>query len=71
MIDLLRTIVNGITSIFNLTVHTLQSLIYFLLKIPTYISFFIDSLDLLPAVIVPFAIASIYIYVMYFILSRE
>lgn len=71
MLDLLRTIVNSITSFFNLTVHTIYSLFYFLFKIPTYISFFIDSLDLLPAVIVPFAIASIYIYVMYFILSRE
>lgn len=71
MIDLLRSIVDTIANYFLFLAHTLQSLVIFIMKIPTYLVFFVDSFAVLPAVIVPFAIASIYIYILYFILARE
>lgn len=71
MIKLLTTLVDVASAIVNFFVHTLLSLLYFIARIPTYITFFVDSFAILPAVIVPFAIVSIYIYVLYFILARQ
>ena len=71
MIDLIKSIVDSIALYIQFAWHTLMSLVTFMLKIPTYIVFFIDSFTILPTVIVPFAIASIYIYVLYFVLARE
>ena len=71
MIDLLKSIVDSIIAVADFFWHTIESLFVFITHIPVYLTFIFDSLSVLPAVIVPFAIASIYIYVMYFILARE
>lgn len=71
MITLLKSIVDSIVAVANFIWHTIASLFLFIKNIPIYLTFIFDSLSVLPAVIVPFAIVSIYIYVMYFILSRE
>lgn len=71
MIQLLKSIVDSIVAVASFLWHTIASLFLFLKNIPIYLTFIFDSLSVLPAVIVPFAIVSIYIYVMYFILSRE
>lgn len=71
MIALLQSFIDSIIAVANFFWHTISSLFIFITHIPVYLTFIVSSLSVLPAVIVPFAIVSIYIYVMYFILSRE
>lgn len=71
MINLLKSIVDSIFAVINFIWHTITSLFLFISHIPVYLAFIFDSFSVLPAVIVPFAIVSIYIYVMYFILSKD
>lgn len=70
MLNLLSNLVNTITAIVSFVIHSFVSLINLLVKIPTYISFIITSINLLPAVIIPFAIASVYICYVLFVLNR-
>lgn len=71
MLNLLKSIVDTIRFVLDFAIHTIQSLLYFLIKIPSYVAFFAQSFDILPAVIIPFAIASMYIYILYFIMARD
>lgn len=70
MLSLLSNIVNTLTAIVSFVIHSFVSLINLLVKIPTYISFMISAINLLPAVIVPFCIASVYICYVLFVLNR-
>lgn len=70
MIKLLTSIVDFITSVVNLVIHTIESLINLFAHIPTYVSFLTVSISYLPNIIIPFAIASISVYVVYLVLNR-
>ena len=70
MLSLLSNLVNTITAIVSFVIHSFVSLINLLVKIPTYISFMISAVNLLPAVIVPFCIAAVYISYVLFVLNR-
>lgn len=70
MINLLTSIVDYITSIVAFVVHAIDSLLNLLLHIPTYVSFLSVSIGYLPAIVMPFAIASVSIYVIFIILNR-
>ena len=71
MIELLKSIVDIVIALVSFLIHSIYTLVVFIGHIPTYISFFISSFDILPAVILPFAVVSVYIYVLYFILARN
>lgn len=71
MINLLTSLVDVVSAVINFIIHGLLSLFYFIARIPSYLAFFVTSFNILPAVVIPFAIASIYIYVLYFILARQ
>lgn len=71
MINLLRSIVDFIIAIVSFIVHTIGSLLNFITLIPEYASFLVQSLNVLPAVFIPFAIASVSIYVVLFIINRK
>ena len=71
MIGLLRSIVDTITAVLGFFVHTVTSLINLLAHIPTYVDFLVTSIGFLPAIIMPFAIASVSIYVVFLILGRN
>lgn len=70
MISLLRSIVDTITAVIGFVVHTVTSLINLLLHIPTYVDFLVTSIGFLPQIIIPFAIATVSIYVVFLILNR-
>lgn len=71
MINLLQSIVTIVTTVINFFIHTIESLISFFLNIPTYTAFLINSINILPSVIIPFALASISLYVMLMVIGRN
>ena len=70
MIKLLQSIVDTIISLVMFVWHTFLSLINLLQHIPTYVDFLVTSIGFLPAIVMPFCIASISIYVVFLILNR-
>lgn len=70
MIGLLQSIVDTVTSVIAFLIHTIDSLINLLAHIPTYVSFLTVSIGFLPTIVIPFAIASVSIYVVFLILNR-
>lgn len=70
MIDLLRSIVDTISALIGFVINIVTSLINLLLHIPTYVDFLITSIGFLPSIILPFAVASISIYVVFLLLNR-
>lgn len=71
MIELLKSIVTVITTVITFFIHSIESLISFFLNIPTYAAFLINSVNVLPSVVIPFAIASISLYVMLMVIGRN
>lgn len=71
MIELLKSIVTVITTVITFFIHSIESLISFFLNIPTYTTFLINSVNVLPSVVIPFAIASITLYVMLMVIGRN
>lgn len=71
MITLLKSIVETITALVSFFIHSITSLFNLLGHLPTYIAFMTSSLNVLPSVIVPFALASISVYVVYLVLGRN
>lgn len=70
MITLLQSIVDTIVSLVGFVIHTVESLINLIAHIPSYVSFLTVSIGYLPTMIMPFAIASVSIYVVFLILNR-
>lgn len=70
MISLLQSIVDTITSLVSFVIHTVTSLLNLIAHIPSYISFLTVSIGYLPSIVMPFAIASISLYVVFLILNR-
>ena len=71
MISLLESIVNTLSALGAFIVHSIESLFNLLENIPAYVSFLTVSIGYLPNAIMPFAIASISVYVVYLILGRN
>lgn len=71
MITMFKSIVETITALVTFIIHSILSLFYLLYSLPSYIVFLTSAINVLPAVIVPFAIASVSTYVMFLILARN
>lgn len=71
MIDGIRAALDFFTSVSQFATNMILGLFNLLNHIPTYISFLSVSIGLLPAMLIPFAIASISIYGVLFLLNRE
>lgn len=71
MIELLKSIVSVITTVITFFIHSIESLVAFFLNIPTYTAFLINSINVLPSVVIPFAIASISLYVILMVIGRQ
>ncbi len=71
MLNLLSQIATVISSIIQFVIHAITSLLNFILLIPTYITFIISSINVLPSVLIPFAIASIWVTAYLFIIGRN
>lgn len=70
MLDLLSSIGDIIVSAVTFFVNTLLSLIDLITRLPSFISFVSTSVNLLPAVVVPFCLAAISLTVVLFITGR-
>lgn len=71
MIEALKSIIGAIISVISFVAHSLQSLWYFIKHIPQMIGFLSTSLTVLPTVIIPFALATISVYAVFFILNKQ
>lgn len=71
MIGLLNSIITTITSLLNFLIMSVTSLVNLIIHIPTYISFLTTSIGFLPSIILPFAIATIMLYSVKFIIGRQ
>lgn len=71
MINLLQSILDIVTTVITFFIHSIESLISFFINIPTYTAFLINSINILPSVVIPFAIASISLYVMLMVIGRN
>lgn len=71
MLNLLESIVSVIVTLVTFVIHSIESLIAFFVNIPTYTAFLINSINVLPTVIVPFAIASVSLYIILMVIGRN
>lgn len=71
MISLLQSIVDTVISLVAFLLHSIESLLNLLLHIPSYVSFLTVSLGYLPSLVLPFALASVSIYVVFLVLGRN
>lgn len=71
MISIFITILNVISSIIHLIINVINGLISLIIHIPTYISFLTVTIGFLPALIIPYLVASVSIYVVLFIVGRK
>lgn len=71
MLNLLSQIVNTIIAIVSFFVHSIESFINLLLHLPSYVTFLTQAIGFLPALLIPFATASISIYIVLMIVGRN
>lgn len=70
MLQLLSSFADTIVSLVRLVISTLTSFTNLISNIPQYVSFLTSSIGFLPDIIVPFAIATVSILVVLFIIGR-
>lgn len=71
MLNILSQIVNTIIAIVTFFVHSIESFINLLLHLPSYVTFLTQSIGFLPALLIPFATASISAYIVLMIVGRN
>lgn len=71
ILNFLKSIGSLIVSLVSFIMQMIESLGTLITQIPAFISFLSASVTILPAVIIPFVLASISIYVVYLIVGRE
>ena len=71
MITIFMTILNVISSLIHLVINIINGLISLIVHIPTYISFLTVTIGYLPAILIPYLVASVSIYVVLFIIGRS
>lgn len=70
MLDILNTVLTTITSMVGFLVHTIETLLSFILHIPQFVLFITDVIAFIPTIFIPFAVASVSIWVMRFLINR-
>ena len=70
MLDLLSSFGNTLVSLITLLVSSISSFVNLISNIPTYITFLTSSIGFLPDLVIPFAIATVSLYVVLFIIGR-
>jgi len=71
MIELFKSLLQVVTTVITFFIHSIESLIAFFLNIPTYSAFLINSVNLLPSVVIPFAVASISLLIIMLVIGRN
>ena len=78
MLALFKSFISGfsqlltsIVSLIKFVIHAVTSLVVFISNLPRYITFATTSLNILPTVIIPFAVAGLSIYFVLRLINRE
>lgn len=71
MLNLLSRIAEVIITLVTLVINTLTSFVNLITHMGSYSTFVISTINTLPAVLIPFATASISLYIVLFILGRR
>lgn len=71
MLDAFRSIVDILTNLVNLLVNIVESLINLISNIPNYLNVVTGAIGWLPNVLMPFALASVSLYIVLFLLNRR
>lgn len=71
ILDVLVSIVEMIGTIFRFLINTVTSLIALIVNIPTYLTFIINSINVLPQFLIPFMLAFVSIVVVQYLLNRK
>lgn len=71
MLDLLSRIGNAIAVCIQLLINTITSLVNFVANIPTYLAFMTTSFTVLPDIILPFALISLTVSIVLFLINRQ
>lgn len=71
MIELFKSFLNIVSSLLSFVIHSITSLFNLFAHIPQYVAFMTTSINVLPSVIIPFAIASVSVYVVFLVLGRN
>lgn len=71
MLNLLQSFIDILTTLVNFVINTITSFLILLTNLPSYTSFIINSINVLPNILIPFATISISLYVILFILGRN
>lgn len=70
MLSVLRSMLETIVALIGFITHAVSSLVTLIAHIPAYTAFLVSSINVLPAIIIPFAIASVSLGAVLFILGR-
>lgn len=70
MLSALRSMLETIIALVTFITHAITSLITLIAHIPAYTAFLVSSINVLPDIIIPFAIASVSLGAVLFILGR-
>ena len=71
MLNALRSILDIITNLINLVINIFESLINLISNIPNYLNVVTGAIGWLPNVLMPFALASLSLYIVLFLLNRR
>lgn len=71
MLNILRSLIDIVRNLISFLTNMITSLITFIVNIPNYVNVLTASIGYLPAMLIPFAIASISVYVVLFIINRR
>lgn len=70
MFDLFSSFFNLFNSLVNFIISSVESLFTLISNIPVYLEFLVSGISYLPSIIIPFAVATISLYVVLFIIGR-
>lgn len=69
--DLIVNFANAIASLVTFVINLISSLVRFIVMIPQYLAQMISVVGLMPAILIPFAVASVTVGVVQYILNRK
>lgn len=69
--DFFGGIFDIISTLLNLVITTITSLVQLIINIPTYVTLLITSVNVLPSFIIPFALAFISLVVVQYIVGKR
>ena len=71
MLDILRSLIDIVVNLVQFVINMITSLINFIINIPIYVNVLSSSIAYMPSVLIPFALASISVYVVLFLIDRR